>query len=422
MSTVRRIAPAVRQVLSIVVPVQMTSSPAWDEGPLPLEHGARRADRSTRQTYFARPAARVLYGQPERPCRWHRFLDVSQGPVTVHGAELLRTPLSDDPHRALAVLHLSVDDGGGADGLHSVVRSLARRHDAPATPLVGGLDLEHLLAGQARIAERGPLYTVALLTPGRAELPDLYSRAYRRTWSATDQWLWALASRTSANDYPPDPESTPDLVGDMVRLSADWTALALRDGAAFVGRRRDLGSADPFFGYAELHVRTVYLDAFLLGMIQRSHIDQLTEHLSGIFDDTGLAGRVTAMEQRIAQFRSTYWRQHLTHHGPANDLLLAYQNQHRLPARFAEILTEATDYARLVQSQENQQISGALGILTIVGLPLGTALAVQQVLDDTNPWHLLLYVAAALVVTGAILTTRYGRLVLDSLRGRPKDR
>ncbi|SCK60975.1 MULTISPECIES: hypothetical protein [unclassified Streptomyces] len=56
-----------------------------------------------------------------------------------------------------------------------------------------------------------------------------------------------------------------------------------------------------------------------------------------------------------------------------------------------------------------------------MGLPLGTALAVQQVLDDTNPWHLLLYVAAALVVTGAILTTRYGRLVLDSLRGRQKD-
>ena len=50
----------------------------------------------------------------------------------------------------------------------------------------------------------------------------------------------------------------------------------------------------------------------------------------------------------IARFRSTYWRQHLTAHGPANDLLRAYQDQHRLPDRFAEILTEATDYARLV--------------------------------------------------------------------------
>ncbi|MEU5891708.1 hypothetical protein ABZ835_33445 [Streptomyces sp. NPDC047461] len=32
-------------------------------------------------------------------------------------------------------------------------------------------------------------------------------------------------------------------------------------------------------------------------------------------------------------FRSAYWRQHLTAHGAANDLLLAFQNQHRLPAR-----------------------------------------------------------------------------------------
>ncbi|MEU8476381.1 hypothetical protein [Streptomyces hygroscopicus] len=94
--------------------------------------------------------------------------------------------------------------------------------------------------------------------------------------------------------------------------------------------------------------------------------------------------------------------------------MLAFQNQHRLPVRFTEILAEAADYSRLVQTQESQQISGALGVLTILGLPLGTALSILQVLGDDSVAHLLI----ALGLSIAALMTRYGRLVLSSLRGR----
>jgi hypothetical protein len=94
--------------------------------------------------------------------------------------------------------------------------------------------------------------------------------------------------------------------------------------------------------------------------------------------------------------------------------------QHRLPELFAEILAEAADYSRLVQTQESQQISGALGVLTILGLPLGTALSVLQVLGDEDPWHLLIALAVAFAATAGALTTRYGRLVLASLRGGPR--
>ncbi|WP_411086576.1 hypothetical protein [Streptomyces sp. 061-3] len=136
-------------------------------------------------------------------------------------------------------------------------------------------------------------------------------------------------------------------------------------------------------------------------------------------DGPGLARRVTALEQDIAGFRSTYWRQHRTAHGPANELLLAYQGQHRLPARFAEILAEAADHSRLVQTQDGQQIAGALGVLTILGLPLGTALSILQVLGDDDPVHLLIGLGIAFASTAAALGTRYGRLVLGSLRGGP---
>ncbi|WKX69380.1 hypothetical protein [Streptomyces sp. XD-27] len=156
-------------------------------------------------------------------------------------------------------------------------------------------------------------------------------------------------------------------------------------------------------------------------MIQRTHIDRLTEDLAHVFTGPGEAHRLSTLERRIAHFRSTYWRQHLTTHGTANDLLIAYQHQYRLPDRFTEILAEAADHNRFIQTQENQQISGALGILTILGLPLGTALGILQVLGDENPWHLIAATTAALAATAALLTTRYGCLVLSSLRGRPQN-
>ncbi|MGW1658575.1 hypothetical protein [Streptomyces atratus] len=171
-----------------------------------------------------------------------------------------------------------------------------------------------------------------------------------------------------------------------------------------------------FYAFGALHSRTVYLDALLLGSLQRDHIDELTDELSDVFDTTQLARRVATLERNIAVFRSTYWRQHLTAHGPANELLLAFQQQHRLPDRFGEILAEAADYSRLVQTQESQQISGALGILTVLGLPLGTALGILQVIGDESLLHLLVALGLSVAATATALATPYGRLVLSSLR------
>ena len=102
---------------------------------------------------------------------------------------------------------------------------------------------------------------------------------------------------------------------------------------------------------------------------------------------------------------------------PGVDLVVGNADKHRLPERFELILAEAADYARLVQTQESQQIAGALGVLTILGLPLGTALSILQVLGDSRPRDLVLALASALAATAAALTTRYGRRVLSSLRG-----
>lgn len=408
-----------RQELTVVLPVRLLRVPDWSEGPFPFELDGRRTDAGTRSTYFAPASARVLYGTPDRHVRWHRPLDVKHDGLTLLGMELVRTATARNPDHALGVLHFSVERP-----LLPVLRALAGRRSATVgDPLTGPFDPAELLTGIAEIrSHAAPFaiarpYTIAFLTPGPQHSPALRAGAHERLPATADQWLWQLASRSTHEDFPVPPETAGEQLKDTIRISGDWSALVLRQGAAFLGHRPDTGTGD-FFEFGALHSRTVYLDALLLGSLQRDHIDELTDELSDVFNSSGLARRVATLERNIALFRSTYWRQHLTAHGPANDLLLAFQHQHRLPARFSEILTEAADYSRLVQTQESQQIGAALGVLTVLGLPLGTALGILQVIGDESLTHLLIALALSVATAGAILTTRYGRMVLSSLRGR----
>ncbi|MFG3064423.1 hypothetical protein ACGFYM_38605 [Streptomyces sp. NPDC048231] len=407
-----------RQELTVVLPVRLLRLPNWPGGPFPFELGSRRTDAQTRSTYFAPASARALYGAPGRPCRWHLPLDVKQDGMHLLGMELLRAATARNPEHALAVLHMTVERP-----LLPVLRALAgRRPDLAEEPLTGPFDPAGLLAGIADVRDpNAPFalarpYSIAFMAPTQQHAPALRTGPEGTLPATADRWLWQLASRSTPQDFPLPPETASDQFKDAVRISADWSALVLRQGAAFLGHRPDTGAGD-FFEFGALHSRTVYLDALLLGSLQRDHIDELTDELSEVFNSPRLARRVAALERNIAVFRSTYWRQHLTAHGAANDLLLAFQNQHRLSARFAEILAEAADYSRLVQTQESQQISGALGILTILGLPLGTALSILQVLGDNSATHLLIALGLSVAATAAVLTTRYGRLVLSSLRG-----
>ncbi len=406
-----------RQTVTAVVPVRLLAAPAWAEGPLPFELGSRRTDTATRATYFAPATARALYGAAGHPCRWHRPMSLTHDGLRLVGMELLRTATARDPQRALAVLHFDVERP-----LLAVLRAIGHRSMAGPDPLLEPFSPAQLLAGIAEIPDGigtfalARPYTVAFLSPLAEHAPALRAHREAAVPAAADRWLWQLASRSTPADFPLAPETAAQEFSGAIRISADWSALVLRHGAAFLGHRADTGEGD-FYEFGALHARTVYLDALLLGSLQREHIDELTDELAGVFDAVRLARRVTALERSIARFRSTYWRQHLTAHGPDNELLLAFQDRHRLSERFAHILAEAADYGRLAQTQENQQISGALGLLTILGLPLTTALGILQVLGDASVGHLLAALGLSVIATAVALTTRYGRLVLSSLRG-----
>ncbi|SEF68205.1 hypothetical protein SAMN05216223_101711 [Actinacidiphila yanglinensis] len=409
-------AVGTRQTVAVLLPVRLPQDPPWPAGPLPVAAHAAEAEEAARRRLFTPSAGRVLYDR-----RWHTRPDpgLSHGPMRLDAMELLRTASTRSPDRALAVLHFSV---AGAP-LLPLLRAIShRRQSADADPLRGPFDPAALLAGVAETeVPAGPFalarpYTVAFMTPPAALTRVMRDPATGELPLDADLLLHALASRASPSDLPKGAESLPELRARTNRISADWSARVLRQGAAFLGNRPDGGPGD-FYDYAVGNARGTYLDAILLGAAQRDHIDELTDDLSAVFGGPGLARRVAALERRIAMFRSTHWRQHLSAYGPANDLLLAFHRTYHLPERFAQILAEAADYARLAQNQESQQIAGALGVLTVLGLPVSTALSVLQVLGDTSATDLLVALGASLAATAAALTTRYGRLVLSSLRG-----
>jgi hypothetical protein len=201
-----------------------------------------------------------------------------------------------------------------------------------------------------------------------------------------------------------------------VVLSADWRGLITRDGAAFVGLRRDLGEHDPFLGYAQLYAHTAYLDALLLGMIQRSHIEGMIDTSARAFEAQDMPRHLSRLEDRAARFRSIYWLRDASAHGPANDILTAYQAQHRLPDRFDAVLGEIADLNRIVQTQEGQRVGAALGVLTVVGIPFGAAFGILQILGASSPWDLTIGLVAALAVTIGLLLTRVGRVLVREVR------
>ncbi|MFJ4686830.1 hypothetical protein [Streptomyces sp. NPDC088789] len=414
-ATATAMATGVRQSVSVVLPVFLAGEPDWARGPLPFPGGERDWDAERRRPYFAPAVARALYDR-----RWHRTASVTAGPLTLCGLELLGTAVPGAPRSGLGLLHLDVT----GPALLPVLRAIGHRPGALPDPLTGALDPAVLFRGAADTSPpRAPFalarpYTVAFFTPGPAH-PAAPPDGDRPSADA-DRRLHSLAARATERDIPLTPQRLERIAQETIRISADWSALVGRHGAAYLGHRPDRGEGD-FYGFAQGLVRSVHLDALLLGMVQRDHINALGDQLSTVFDTgPGLARRVAALEADIAAFRSAYWRRHQNVHGPADGVLRAFHTQHRLPDLFADILSEAADYSRLVQTRESQQIAGALGVLTVLGLPLGTALSILQVLGDDNPWHLLTALGAALAVTGAALTTRYGRLVLTSLRGHPR--
>lgn len=397
-----------RQAIVVIYEARFPTTPTWTAGPLILRHDRVSSTVEARGGYFSAKAARVLYGDIEHPTRWHDSSRRTVADMEITGIEALRT--SDQPDACgLVAIHIRPCRGLPIEPL----RSLAGRRGA----LPPSFDPQKLVDGQAEIEPDRRPFTVSFVTPARQGLPRLYRQARYWRWPPTHQWLWALASRTNVDDYPPDPKNLEPADSDVIRLSSDWHAVVLRDGMGVVGVRADQGRGDPFFGYAELYLRTIYLDAILLGLLQKQGLTQLEERLTAAFD-TSMSAAMARLEQDVSSFRHRLWAQHLTPHGTPNRLLVAYQGQHSLRERFDQILTEISDYNRLARDDDNRHVNSAAVVVTLVTVPAGIALALLQVMETDDPWLIAAVAVACLGLTVFLLSTRSARVAFRSLRNR----
>ncbi|MEU2563669.1 hypothetical protein ABZ626_30720 [Streptomyces longispororuber] len=381
----------------------------WREGPLPvvLADGAT-AGAEQRMTYFESRVAESLYGAAGRPARWHRRVPTAEAGLEVEAVELLRLPpvvRAGAERRGLAVLHVRLPDSP-LEALPGLA-GLASQRDRYTALLPDGVRI----AGTARRA-----WTLCHVTFTDGCPPAVMPPAYEG-WSARDQWLWLLSSATPLERFPPDPDDEALFAG-RVRFSADWQALVLRDGTAFLGTSPDPGDDTSFHATAARFVHTLYLDTFLLGRLQILGVNSLANALSGLRAHEADARRLLALEGRMIDLRRALWSSHVTVHGKANELLERFQEQHRLP----ELLTRAgdalADAARYVDTARARRSSVALGLLSAVGLPFGVTYAAGALWGEPGPLTFVVCTLVALVMTTVLfgLVPPMRRLAADELR------
>jgi len=380
-----------RRSAVLIVEVELETPPPWDEGPLPVREGEAIADAGARRSYFNERSAQALYG----PTRLHRNADRTIDPrhadFTVIGLELVAG--------ALLVIHGSLR----ADGL-KLVESLARLVDlGPESPARHWCD--DLLAGHGRISASARRATALVQVTPDGDLDRPLRSPDYDTWPRELQWLWLLASATPADAYSPPPEAGTGLSASVLRFSAGWRALVLRDGAAFLGSGPDMGPIYRLSPDPELHFRSIYLDAFLLGMVQRLRLGEIADRLASLGDPVRQPERLAELEQEAAEFRNVFWWQQLGAQWHGNQLLRAYQRQHEIPELFSQVIGELEDYSRKAQTAATQRTEALLGIITVVGLPFGLAVGILHALEITSWVWLAASLAVAAVLSAALLLT-----------------
>jgi hypothetical protein len=358
----------------------LPTGPGWRSGPAPLPApGEARAatvhDAETRRTYLENGPADVLYGATGNTVRWHseqpsaEFLGSHADTV-----ELLRLPGWLRAGEAVGVVHVRFDTDAdpvdrlveltvAAEGDSDLRRSVDRLFQPAAT----------LLPGRQRAFVVG---FVSFPAGPVRRMGTTYDR-----WPPIRQWLWGLASGTTEERFPPDPEDDSPFAG-TVYLSADWRALVLRDGAAFVALRSHDPAEPNFLNLAERIVHSVYTDIFVLGFAQRHALHMYANLLATQRLHDLDASMLTELEQGFTRVRTTLWWEKVTSRGVGNMLLQKFQDQNGLGSLLTRVREDLTDAARLVQTESAGRQDATLGALTILGLPFGVAFAVGSILGN----------------------------------------
>jgi hypothetical protein len=340
---------------------------------------------TARSTYFAPRVLEQLYGH-----RWFIDADFRLAGATASAVELLDLSGSG----ALGIFHLELPLGEPMAPVSELVRwtEITARDVAARMPEGWRLDQ----------SSRRPRSITHLVADGPLA-PAMSSRF--DDWPPSLQWLWRAASGTAEDDYAPDPEAPPN--DAIVRLSADWRAMVLRDGAAFIG----LEPGASFHATAAVLVHTIYTDALLLGHAQADAVDRLADELAALPDDMDLGGSLRALDARLISLRNRLWWTDLSSHRIANELVAAVHRQRGVEPLFAQIVADQADWSRMVREDRDRKTGAAIGLVTTLGLPFAVSYAGAAVVANPSVTAFALTTGLASAVSASIL------LLSPSLRG-----
>ncbi|WP_405580693.1 hypothetical protein [Streptomyces sp. NBC_01190] len=368
---------------------------------------------TARLNYFESRVAQTLYGGQGPAVRWHRESSACPADAAVAAVEILQAPAFSGERTGLAVLHLRF----GADP----VGDLAGLCDLSSSP-AGAANRSRLQAlmpdGVTIPSQVRRASTLAHVTFGGAAQPTM-SPAYG-SWPARDQWLWCLASAAPESLFPPDPED-PSLFEGRVRFSADWQALVLRDGVAFVGTSPDPGGENVFHAAAETYVHSIYLDVLLLGRMQANALNTLANQIATIGLDRLGAGQLEVLEGRLIELRRTFGRDHITAHGKGNEILRQYFAQHRVPELRARLVDDLADTARYVEAAGARSVNAVLGLVTVLGLPFGLSYAAGALWGGSGARSFAVWTAVGAVASLAAVLLPPVRAMLRAISRRIDD-
>lgn len=327
--------------------------------------------------------------------RWHRAAAPEDQPsADLTGLEVVEVEVvrfRQEPKRTngLLIVHAKLPESDR--GLLSALEKSARleQEESDARPIRDWYEGMLRRCGTTSAGMRAT--TLTFVTPRKVSLPDPPWGSALKDWTPQNKWLWFLASATSDERYPPSPDELKKLVAKRIVFSETWCCLVLRDGTAFLGCKADRGSTvhARFYPEAESRVRSIYLDAILLGMIQRISISEIADKLAELEDPISDPEALRTVEENLRRFRNVFWWRQVTRHSFGNDLLTAYQDQHQLGVLVEQTVDELAEYSRqaerLAAEKTNalaEKTNALLALLTILGAPFGLAFGVLQVLQD----------------------------------------
>ena len=261
---------------------------------------------------------------------------------------------------------------------------------------------------------------VSVVTGDSSAMPDTPLVAITPGVNGHNLWLASLAA---SGRYGPDIDTMTD-VGTYISMSNRIRGLVGRDGIALVGLLPDDGASDGTSGFdyggLEFFAEGLYTDTLLFARLQRIMVGELRDELTTARVDGSSKSDLRRLEGRLVDFRREYWRTDFAPQGSQDDFLMAYQVENSLPGQLAEVAAQLAEYSAQVQRTEQELTNAILGLVTIVALPVSSAIAIWAGVDDRSLCQLLVGLGAAVVVIIMLLAIPAARALLAPLARRKR--